>query len=107
MYRYAHFALGQYEEAKDAFERGLALEPNNQAMKTALENAKSQLGPDAPPVPPSRTPPTEAVGSGASMPNLEEMMRNVGGGGGMPDMAGMMNNPMMRQMVSGGWRCRP
>lgn len=106
---YAHFALGQYEHAKSAFERGLELEPSNQAMKTALENAKTQIGPDSPPIPASRTPPMTSTGAGASMPNLEEMMRGMGGGGGpgtgggggggMPDLAGMMNNPMMRQMA--------
>jgi len=100
---YAHFALGQYEHAKSAFESGLELEPNNQSMKTALENAKTQIGPDSPPIPASRTPPMSSTGAGASMPNVEEMMRGMGGaggaGGGMPDLAGMMNNPMMRQMA--------
>lgn len=105
--RYAHFALGQYQDARDGFEKGLTLDPSNQAMKTALENTKNLLGPDSPPIPPSQTPPTRSAGANASVPNLEEMMRNMGGGGagagsgagGMPDLAGMMNNPMMRQMA--------
>jgi len=72
-------------------------------MKTALENTKNQLGADSAPIPPSQTPPSISTGTGAAVPNVEEMMRNMGGGGrgagGMPDLASMMNNPMMRQMA--------
>jgi len=103
---YAHFALGQYHDAQAAFEKGLTLDPNNQAMKTALENTKNHLQVDGPPIPPTQTPPEASTGASASVPNLEEMMRSMGGGGGgeagrggMPDLANMMNNPMMRQMA--------
>lgn len=71
-------------------------------MKTALENTKNLAGSDSPPIPANHTPPAASAGAGASMPNVEEMMRNMGGGGGaggMPDLASMMNNPMMRQMA--------
>jgi small glutamine-rich tetratricopeptide repeat-containing protein alpha len=99
-FRYAHFALGQYQDAKNAFEKGLSFDPNNQAMKAALENTRNQLGDDNLPTPSSQSPPTGTTGASTSSPNIEDMMRNMGGGGGgMPDLAGMMNNPMMRQMA--------
>jgi len=67
-------------------------------MKTALENAKGQLGSEGSPSP---APAVSTASPSASTPNLEEMMRNMnmGGGGMPPELQGMMNNPMMRQMA--------
>lgn len=95
---YAHFALGQFGEARDAFEEGLTLDPANVALRSGLENAKAQATSGAS-VPASSTP--SAGGSGE--PNFEDMMRGMGGGGagGGPDLASLMSNPMMRQMAEG------
>jgi small glutamine-rich tetratricopeptide repeat-containing protein alpha len=80
----------------------LALDPNNAALRTGLDNAKAHAETDPEPI---RSAPA-AGGGGTGMPDLESMMRNMGGAGGpgaggMPDLAGLMNNPMMRQMAEG------
>jgi hypothetical protein len=48
---YAYFNSGQFEAAKEAFSKGLELDPLNAAMKTGLENAKAQADLDSPPIP--------------------------------------------------------
>jgi small glutamine-rich tetratricopeptide repeat-containing protein alpha len=70
---HAHFCMNDYADAVSAYEKGLALDPENATMKQSLETARKKV--PAADVAPS------------------------GGGGGMPDMAGMMNNPAMMGMA--------
>ena len=106
---HAHYTLGDYEAAKSAFERGLALEPNNPNLKTGLTNAETKRASSAQ----SSAPSTRSAGAGAGagaggpggmdwsqMANLMGGMGGTGGsGGGMPDIASLMNNPRMMEMA--------
>ncbi|KAL1665523.1 putative stress-induced protein STI1 [Schizophyllum commune] len=108
---HAQFCLGDFQQAADAFERGLKLDPSNASLKSGLQNAKARIA-EEPAASTSAVP--EAGGSGGGMPDLSSManmMRGMGGGGGagagpdaggapgMPDIAAMMQNPQMRKMA--------
>lgn len=76
---WVYFKTKKYEEAIQAYERAVELEPSNEANKTSLAQAKEKA-------------------------KKELNKRNAGGDigatpGGMPDMAGMMNNPMMKSAM--------
>jgi small glutamine-rich tetratricopeptide repeat-containing protein alpha len=98
--------MGDYKSAVSAFQKGLALDPNNDNMKLGLQSAKAQV--DAHPEP---TPASVEPDPGAGLGGIADMLRNMGGvggagagagaggRGGMPDLASMMNDPMMRQMA--------
>lgn len=105
----ARFDMGDYNAAKEAYEKGIEAEGNggSDAMKRGLETSTRKLE-EA-----SRTgePPAEDLdtASGASrggggMPDLSALAGmlgggGAGGGGGMPDLGSMMNNPMFANMA--------
>lgn len=100
--RHAHYSLGDYTEASNAFRRGLEIDPSNASLKTGLQNSEARVEPAT-----STSPPPADVSGGApgGMGGLADMMSAFGGGGGggggggMPDIASMMQNPMIMQMA--------
>ena len=123
--RHAHYSLGDFKAAAEAFRRGLNVDPNNASLKTGLTNAEARIVPeenfdDMPPLePPSaRGGAGSDVGAGAGgLGGMADMLRNMGmgggaggagggAGGGMPDLAGLLNNPAMmaaaQQMMQNG-----
>lgn len=111
LYSHAHFTLGDYDAAKSAFERGLALEPNNPNLKTGLSNAETRLANSTQASAPSTRSTGAGAGAGAGGPGgmdwsqMANLMGGMGGGagggggGGMPDIASLMNNPRMMEMA--------
>ncbi|KAI5991526.1 putative stress-induced protein STI1 [Pisolithus albus] len=119
--RHAHYTLGNYRAAADAFQKGTELDPTNDNLKSGLKSALERVSDDDSPPPlipedqlrPSSPPSASTRGAGGrtgtgglpNMAGLADMFRNMGGaggagsGGGMPDLASMMNNPMMMQMA--------
>ncbi|KAJ3158331.1 hypothetical protein HK101_001358 [Irineochytrium annulatum] len=86
---HAYFCLGNFQEAVDAYERGLRLDPGNASMKQSLTAARqkvSEAGGD------SGTGPSEGAGGLGGIPGL-------GGAGGM-DFASMLSNPNFMSMAS-------
>ncbi|KIO02396.1 hypothetical protein M404DRAFT_148114 [Pisolithus tinctorius Marx 270] len=118
---HAHYTLGNYRAAADAFKKGTELDPTNENLKSGLKSALDRVSDDddSPPplIPEDQLRPsspssasTRGTGGGAgtgglpNMAGLADMFRNMGGaggaeGGGMPDLGSMMNNPMMMQMA--------
>lgn len=105
----ARFELGDYQAAKEAYEKGIEAEGGDGSdfMKRALETTlrkieetnrtgesasdKLETAPDA-----SRGNPSAAGG----MPDLSSLAGMFGGGGGgMPDMSSLMSNPMFAGMA--------
>jgi small glutamine-rich tetratricopeptide repeat-containing protein alpha len=90
MYRHGHFCLGNFEEAIDAYERGLRLDPGNASMKQSLSAAKQKLSESG------GGSSSAATTRGGGIPGMGE--------GGLPDLGGMgglasmMNNPMFMSM---------
>lgn len=89
----AYFGLEKYQDAVDAYEKGLALDPENKMMKSALETARSKV--DAAPVSDNeRSAASVSSGSGP------------GSGGGGFDLSSLMSNPalmgMARNMMANG-----
>jgi small glutamine-rich tetratricopeptide repeat-containing protein alpha len=80
----ALYALGRYQEAVDAYQKGLELDPNNEIMKQSLEKAKSQLSTDISAQERSAGPTAGGNGAGAAA--------------GM-DFASLLNNPALMQMA--------
>jgi small glutamine-rich tetratricopeptide repeat-containing protein alpha len=113
--RHAHYTLGDYEAAADAYRRGLAVEPSSASLKSDLASAEARI-PSA--ASGSRSPPPadddgdDAVPAAAGlggMAGMADMLRGMGGGagGGMPDLSSILNNPQMMQaaqamMANGG-----
>ncbi|KAJ2699175.1 Small glutamine-rich tetratricopeptide repeat-containing protein 2 [Coemansia sp. IMI 209128] len=83
----AYFGMGDYENAIAAYEKGLELDPTSQAMKNALETAKTKLESGANT---ARSASSPAASTAASAP---------GSGGGGFDFASMMNNPALMNMA--------
>ncbi|KAJ2816795.1 Small glutamine-rich tetratricopeptide repeat-containing protein 2 [Coemansia erecta] len=85
----AHFGLGQFKEATEAYESGLALDPGNKVMLASLDSAKAKLAASSPiersasPAAPAQN----AAGSGS------------GSGPGGFDFASLMNNPALMNMA--------
>ncbi|KAG0093760.1 hypothetical protein BGZ93_001923 [Podila epicladia] len=99
---HAYFSVGKYKDAVSAYEKGLALEPNNATMKSSLATARNKAR-DNEVTPAARSAPSPAAGGmPAGFPDLSAL----GGAGGMPDLAGLMNNPalmnMAQQMMQSG-----
>ncbi|RUP49773.1 hypothetical protein BC936DRAFT_141527 [Jimgerdemannia flammicorona] len=90
---HAYFSLGKYQEAVDAYEKGLTLDPQNPTMKKSLETAKAKLHEQA------MDGPRSADDGADALPGLP------GGLGGM-DFASLLNNPaimtMAQQMMQSG-----
>jgi small glutamine-rich tetratricopeptide repeat-containing protein alpha len=91
--------MGQFQEAFDAYTKGLELDPENKTMKQALLQAKKKLPEEG-----------EAMATEDS-PQVEDLESPFGArgaeSGGMPDLGalgGMLNNPnfmnMAQQMLS-------
>jgi len=118
----AYFALGRYSEAiEEGYQKGLALEPNNQLMKDSLNAAKQKL---SAPASSSSTSSISATGEdgdddatgaqqGAAGGNdfgnmMQNLMGAMGGGagrgagapGGVPDLGSFLSNPNFMQMAS-------
>ncbi|KAI0032501.1 hypothetical protein K488DRAFT_49817 [Vararia minispora EC-137] len=104
---HAHYCIGDYPAAADAYRRGLEIEPSNASMKNGLANAEERVraesGITEPTSASASTPPAAGAGAGAGaggMAGMADMLRGLGGGaGGMPDMASLLQNPMMMQMA--------
>jgi tetratricopeptide (TPR) repeat protein len=79
---HAHFSLGKYEDAVNAYEKGLELDPNNATLKSSVETARGKINNSS--VERSASPPSSGF---------------PGGAGGMPDLAGLLNNPAMMSMA--------
>lgn len=84
---HALFCQGKYQEAVEAYEKGLELDPENATIKSSLATARSKLGSV------DRSAGGASQGAGA-------------GAGGMPDLNALLNNPalmnMAQQMMSSG-----
>lgn len=86
---FAYLNMHKYEEAKDAYENALNIDPTNQSYKDNLDAVKEKLtvGP---------TNPMQAFGAGAAAGGMP---------GGMPDLSQidfgqMMNNPAFMNMAN-------
>ncbi|KAF9357299.1 hypothetical protein BGX26_003948 [Mortierella sp. AD094] len=102
---HAYFSVGKYKEAVTAYEKGLALEPNNATMKSSLATARTKAR-DNEVAPSARSAPGAGAGGfPAGFPDLSAL-GGAGGAGGMPDLASLMNNPalmnMAQQMMQSG-----
>ena len=98
---HALFDAGRFQEAVEAYEKGVEVDPSNAVMKSGLETAKQHAN-----KPDSKSPPSSGqlrdVAGGAGADPLAGMggFPGMGGGqGGMPDLASLMNNPMIAQMA--------
>lgn len=107
----ARFDMGDYNAAKEAYEKGIEAEGSggSDAMKRGLETSQRKIEEASR----AAEPPAEDLdsASGASrgpggMPDLSSLASMLGGGGGgggegggMPDMSAMMNNPMFASMA--------
>lgn len=88
IYSHALFCQQKYQEAVDAYEKGLQLDPENATIKQSLATAKAKIG--------SVDRSAGAAGSDAG----------AAGAGGMPDLGSLLNNPalmnMAQQMMQSG-----
>ncbi|KAM0786355.1 hypothetical protein ACM66B_001826 [Microbotryomycetes sp. NB124-2] len=100
---HALFSSGEYQEAVEAYEKGLELDPSNATMKSSLATAKGRLP----------KPEASASDDAGSAPVSSRGAPGAGAGaGGFPglpggmDLASLMNNPaimqMAQQMMSNG-----
>lgn len=98
---HALFSAGRYQEAVDAYQKGVEVDPTNSVMKSGLETAKQHAKKsDSTPTSPSNQSRDVAGGAGAGADPLAGLAGMGGGGqGGMPDLASLMNNPMLAQMA--------
>lgn len=98
---HALFSSGRYEEAVEAYEKGVEVDPSNALMKSGLEtarqHAKDTKKPSSP-TPASRDVSGAGAGGGADA-GMGGFPGMGGGAGGMPDLSAMMNNPMIAQMA--------
>lgn len=102
---HALFSSGRFEEAVEAYQKGVEVDPSNEVLKKGLAASKEQLSSSSSSTSAAAgantasrdavaSPPATDAGAGAGgFPNFG------GGAGGMPDLAGMMNNPMIAQMA--------
>lgn len=95
--------MGDFSAASSAFQRGLALEPNNPNLTSGLEQAQARLPNDSPASRQDDDAPSSGAEGESGMPDLSAMANMLGGtgrgAGGMPDLSGMMNNPAIMQMA--------
>lgn len=102
----ARFDMGDFNAAKEAYEKGIEAEGNggSEAMKRGLETSKRKLEEvsrgSEPPSEELDTAPGASRGAGG-MPDLSSLASMLGGGGGGagPDMSSIMNNPMFAGML--------
>ena len=74
----SHFFMEQFEEAVEAYQRAVELEPDNKASADSLRQAQSKLAK-------ARRQQVSSPGAGA--------------GAGAPDLSALMGNPMMKQAM--------
>ncbi|KAG0046111.1 hypothetical protein BGZ83_008706 [Gryganskiella cystojenkinii] len=102
---HAYFSVGKYNEAVTAYEKGLALEPNNATMKSSLATARTKAR-DNEVAPSARGGAGAGAGAGGMPAGFPDLSALGGGAGGMPDLASLMNNPalmnMAQQMMQSG-----
>ncbi|CAO1620154.1 unnamed protein product [Sympodiomycopsis kandeliae] len=103
---HALFSSGKYEEAAEAYQQGLLVDPGNKLMQNGLDSANAQVakskasGPSDTDSSPATRGAGAGAGAGAGGPGGFGGFPGMGGGGGgMPDLASLMNNPMMAQMA--------
>jgi tetratricopeptide (TPR) repeat protein len=85
---HAYFSTGKYQEAHDAYQNGLKLDPNNEVMKSALVNCKSKLNTQS------------AASSAGAAPRGMPGMPGLGGGPGGMDFGSLMSNPAIMNMAN-------
>jgi small glutamine-rich tetratricopeptide repeat-containing protein alpha len=108
-FRHAHYSLGDFQSAANAFEDGLKLDKTNTSLRTGLQNAQARIVPDEDSPPYDNTsesrsaPAGPDLGAGAGLGSMADILSGMGGlgggGGGMPDIANIMNNPQMMAMA--------
>jgi small glutamine-rich tetratricopeptide repeat-containing protein alpha len=102
---HAHYSIGDYTAAKSAFQRGLALDPTSEHLRSGLRTAESRIAPDddIPDLVHEDAP--RSSGAAPNFGGMEDALRGMMGGQG-PDLANLLNNPMVaqlaRQMEDGG-----
>lgn len=105
---HAHFCLGEYAEAVEAYKQGLLLDPENLIMKQSLATAEvkvkeqqDQEGGISSNSPSGNTPRGGAPGGFdfAGMMQNPQFMAMAQNMMSNPAMASMMNNPAMAQMA--------
>lgn len=103
---HALFSLGKYQDAAEAYQKGVELDPSSKVMQAGLETAKKQLSDSSndagasPGTPTSRESGAEA-GAQANANPLAGLAGLGGlGGGGSDRLSDMMNNPQMQQMAA-------
>ena len=95
LHSFAHLSLSHFEEAVDAYEKAVALDPKNTNLQNGLKNAKAKLAEKNGGS--STSTPTAAAAAGGGMPDLSSLL---GGAGGAAGLAGLMNNPQISQMLN-------
>ncbi|SOV01903.1 related to SGT2  len=103
---HALFSSGRFQEAVEAYSKGVEVDPTNEVLKKGLAASKEQVSSSSSSTGASASAPSasrDAVSSpsaGADAGAGTGGFPNFGGGaGGMPDLASMMNNPMIAQMA--------
>jgi len=103
---HAHYCLTDYKSAAAAFKKGLAVEPTNASLSSALANAEARVAEDEDEspraAPPASTSAPGAGPGGMDLGAMADMMRGMGGEngpGGAGGLASLLNNPAMMQMA--------
>lgn len=94
---HALFSSGKYQEAVEAYQQGILVDPENKLMQNGLESAKAQVakagagspGASQETAPASRGAGGAGAGAGAGAGGFGGFP-GMGGGGGMPDLASLM-----------------
>lgn len=95
--------MNKFDDAVQAYEKGLELDPENATLKSSLQTAKIKA--DSKSV--ERSMPSSGAGGAGGMPDFSALSSALGGGaGGAPDFGAMLNNPalmgMAQQMMQSG-----
>lgn len=110
---HAQYSLGKFHDSVTSYTKGLALDPNNAVMKSALAQAQlkakeqGDVDDEDEEADDADAPVGARGGAGAGaggMPDLSSLAGMFGGGGGgggggMPDIASLMQNPQMMAMA--------
>jgi small glutamine-rich tetratricopeptide repeat-containing protein alpha len=87
----ALFSLDQFQDAVDAYKKALALDPNNEIVKSSLRTAESRLQPSSQPMSPE---PLSSATADRSAPSADTGMPDLGG------LSSLLNNPALMGMAS-------
>lgn len=107
----AHFALGNYHEAIEGYEKALQLDPTNQLVKDALVASRAKIAGASSSSNAAEAAPSDAPGAAAGSQDFSGMLQNLmgslgggggaaGGNGGAPDLGSILGNPQFMQMAS-------